>query len=79
MEQVELAAAATDVGLWSLFMQAGFIVKAVMLGLLAASVWTWALVIDKYMTYKKARRQYDHFEQVFWSGVSSRRSNSLLV
>lgn len=40
MEQVELAAAATDVGLWSLFMQAGFIVKAVMLGLLAASVWT---------------------------------------
>ena len=70
MEQVELAAAATDVGLWSLFMQAGFIVKAVMLGLLAASVWTWALVIDKYMTYKKARRQYDHFEQVFWSGQS---------
>ncbi len=70
MEQVELAAAATDVSLWALFMQAGFIVKLVMIGLLAASVWTWALVIDKAMTFKKAQRQYDHFEQVFWSGQS---------
>ena len=70
MEQVELAAAATDVSLWALFMQAGFIVKLVMLGLLGASVWTWALVIDKAVTFRKAQRQYDHFEQVFWSGQS---------
>jgi len=51
-------------------MQAGFIVKLVMLGLLGASVWTWALVIDKAVTFRKAQRQYDHFEQVFWSGQS---------
>ncbi|AYG60305.1 protein TolQ [Rhizobium calliandrae] len=66
-----LAAVATpDITLWSLFMQAGLVVKVVMLGLLAASVWTWAIVIDKYLSYARARRQFDHFEQVFWSGQS---------
>ncbi len=70
METVGLASAATDVSLWSLFVQAGFIVKLVMLGLLGASVWTWAIVIDKYVNYGRARRQFDQFEQVFWSGQS---------
>ncbi|QND48138.1 protein TolQ [Rhizobium lusitanum] len=71
MEQVALAAATTpDITLWSLFMQAGLVVKLVMLGLLAASVWTWAIVIDKYLSFARARRQFDHFEQVFWSGQS---------
>ncbi|HCL63664.1 MAG TPA: protein TolQ [Rhizobium sp.] len=69
MEQVGLAAT-TDVSLWSLFIEAGFVVKLVMLGLIAASVWTWAIVIDKIMSYAKARRQFDQFEQVFWSGQS---------
>ncbi len=70
MEQVGLAAATTDVSLWSLFMQAGIVVKLVMLGLIAASVWTLAIVIDKYLGYGRARRQFDKFEQVFWSGQS---------
>jgi biopolymer transport protein TolQ len=70
MEQVGLAAATADVSLWSLFMQAGLVVKLVMLGLIAASVWTWAIVIDKYLAYGRARRQFEKFEQVFWSGQS---------
>lgn len=49
MEDVGLAAATHDVSLWALFMQAGIIVKLVMLGLMGASVWTWAIVIDKYV------------------------------
>lgn len=65
-----MAAAAHDVSLWGLFMQAGLIVKLVMIGLLVASVWTWAIVIDKYLSYARARRQFDQFEQVFWSGQS---------
>ena len=69
MEQVGLEAAGS-VTLWGLFMQAGFVVKLVMLGLIAASVWTWAIVVDKTVTYGKARRQLDSFEQVFWSGQS---------
>ena len=69
MEQVGLEAAGS-VTLWGLFMQAGFVVKLVMLGLIAASVWTWAIVVDKTVNYGKARRQLDSFEQVFWSGQS---------
>ncbi|SIQ16791.1 Cell division and transport-associated protein TolQ [Rhizobium sp. RU35A] len=70
MEHADLAAAASSVSLLSLFMQAGLIVKLVMIGLMGASVWTWAIVIDKYMNFTKARRQFDQFEQVFWSGQS---------
>lgn len=70
MEQVALEAATHDVSLWALFMQAGWVVKVVMIGLLFASVWTWAIVIDKYVNFAKARRQFDQFEQVFWSGQS---------
>jgi biopolymer transport protein TolQ len=70
MEQVGMAAAVHDVSLWGLFMQAGLIVKLVMIGLLVASVWTWAIVIDKYLSFARARRQFDQFEQVFWSGQS---------
>jgi biopolymer transport protein TolQ len=71
METANLAAAATaDVSLLSLFMQAGFVVKLVMLGLIGASVWTWAMVVDKLVSYRKARKQLDSFEQIFWSGQS---------
>ncbi len=70
MEQVGLAAATTDVTLWSLFMEAGFVVKLVMLGLIGASIWTWAIVVDKTLKFGKVRRQLDAFEQVFWSGQS---------
>ena len=69
MEQVGLAAT-SDVTLWSLFMQAGFVVKLVMLGLIGASIWTWAIVVDKVVTFNRVRRQLDKFEQVFWSGQS---------
>jgi biopolymer transport protein TolQ len=69
MEQVGLAAT-SDVTLWSLFMQAGFVVKLVMLGLIGASIWTWAIVVDKVVSYNRVRRQLDKFEQVFWSGQS---------
>ncbi|GGF88209.1 MULTISPECIES: protein TolQ [Rhizobium] len=70
MEQVALEAATHDVSLLALFMQAGLLVKLVMIGLLGASVWTWAIVLDKYVSFSKARKQFDQFEQVFWSGQS---------
>jgi biopolymer transport protein TolQ len=58
------------VSLWVLFWQAHFVVKAVMIGLMIASVWVWAIVIDKTILYARTRRQMDRFEQVFWSGES---------
>jgi biopolymer transport protein TolQ len=60
----------TDLSLWGLFFQAHFVVKFVMLGLLAASVWSWAIVIDKTILFHRSRRQMDTFEKVFWSGQS---------
>ncbi|MEC5289241.1 protein TolQ [Aurantimonas sp. C2-6-R+9] len=67
--QGALAAAGT-VSLWDLFWQAGFVVKLVMIGLLFASVWTWAIIIDKSMRYGRFRRQLNKFESNFWSGQS---------
>ncbi|MGQ4273468.1 protein TolQ [Terrihabitans sp. B22-R8] len=63
-------AAAHDMSLWGLFMQAGFVVKLIMLGLLAASVWCWAIVVDKTVLFARNKRQMDRFEKVFWSGQS---------
>ncbi|WP_204309231.1 MotA/TolQ/ExbB proton channel family protein, partial [Enterobacter cloacae] len=40
------------------------------LGLLGASVWTWAIVIDKLISYARIRVALNRFEQVFWSGQS---------
>ena len=70
MEEIALAAPTVDMSLWGLFTQAGWIVKLVMIGLMAASVWTWALVIEKTMSFSRMRRALDRFEQVFWSGQS---------
>ena len=68
MEQVELAA--HDVSLLALFLEAGPIVKAVMIGLLLASVWCWAIIIDKLAAYRRARADAAVFEDEFWSGTS---------
>ena len=62
--------AAGDVTLLGLFLQAGLIVKLVMIGLLVASIWTWAIIIDKIFLYARTRKQLDRFEEVFWSGRS---------
>ena len=66
--QAPLALPAADVSLWALFIQAHIVVKAVMIGLMIASVWVWAIVVDKTILYTRTRRQIDRFEQIFWSG-----------
>ncbi|MCU0830538.1 MAG: protein TolQ [Rhizobiaceae bacterium] len=70
MEQIALAAPEGQYSLWALFMQAGLIVKLVMIGLVLASVWTWAIVIDKMIAMGRIRKAMDRFEEVFWSGQS---------
>ena len=66
----ESLASAGTISLWELFWQAGFIVKLVMIGLMVASVWTWAIIIDKTMRFGAFRRQLNKFESHFWSGQS---------
>src|SRR5437870_942694 len=60
----------SDLSLFSLFWQAHWLVKLVMIGLLACSVWVWAIAIDKTILYARMRRAMDRFEQAFWSGQS---------
>src|SRR5690606_19737871 len=50
--------------------QASWVVKLVMLGLLGASVWTWAIIIDKTLAFNRMRAALNRFEEVFWSGQS---------
>ncbi len=68
--QSALPIASADVSLIALFLQAHWIVKGVMLGLLACSVWVWAIAIDKIFLYSRTKRAMDRFEQAFWSGES---------
>ena len=70
MENIALADPGAQLSIWGLFMQAGWVVKLVMLGLIGASVWTWAIVIDKLISYARIRVALNRFEQVFWSGQS---------
>ena len=59
-----------DISLMTLFFEAHIVVKLVIVGLLLASVWTWAIIIDKTLLYRRIRRQMDRFEKLFWSGQS---------
>ncbi|MEX6507099.1 protein TolQ [Jiella sp. M17.18] len=63
-------AAAGSISVWDLFWHASFIVKLVMIGLLLASIWSWAIIIDKTMRYGSFHRQLNKFESHFWSGQS---------
>ena len=62
--------AATEVSLWSMFWSAHLVVKIVMLGLLGASVWSWAIIVDKTMLFSRTQKAMDRFEDSFWSGNS---------
>lgn len=58
----------TDLTIWGMFMSADLIVKVVMLSLMSASVWTWAIIFSKKVTMQKLNRRADRFEEAFWSG-----------
>ncbi|MBD0321696.1 MAG: MotA/TolQ/ExbB proton channel family protein, partial [Gemmatimonadetes bacterium] len=65
-----LGGLAHDLSLWGLFVQADWVVKLVMVGLLLASVWVWAIIFEKIASIRRANRQADAFEHSFWSGGS---------
>ncbi|MCB1508493.1 MAG: protein TolQ [Hyphomicrobiaceae bacterium] len=65
-----LSATGEGFSLLALFLQAHIVVKIVMIGLIAASVWCWAIMIDKTLLFRRNKRQMERFERVFWSGQS---------
>ncbi len=59
---------ATDYTMWALFARATILVKLVMIALVMASVWCWAVIVDKIIQYRKARAEAEVFDRAFWSG-----------
>lgn len=54
--------------LWALFARATLTVKIVMLLLIAASIWAWAVIVRKVLAFRRARARAEAFDAQFWSG-----------
>lgn len=59
------AIAAADFSFWTLFTKADFIVKSVIIMLIAASIYSWALIFEKYKVFKKINSSSEDFEEDF--------------
>jgi biopolymer transport protein TolQ len=62
------AATAHDLSLIGLFMQADWVVKSIMIGLVLASVWCWAIIANRIATFASTRRAMAAFDKAFASG-----------
>ncbi|MBT5295167.1 MAG: protein TolQ [Octadecabacter sp.] len=54
--------------MWGMFAHATIAVQLVMIILIVASVWCWAVIVDKWMQYRRARAEARVFDEAFWSG-----------
>ena len=61
----------TDFSLLSLFLRADFIVKSVILMLIACSIYSWAIIIEKFRLFKKINLESEEFEEKFWKSKSA--------
>jgi len=59
-----------DFSMISLFLRADLVVKSVIITLLLASVWCWAIIFDKWLGVRRLNKRSDEFEHAFWSGNS---------
>lgn len=57
-----------DFSMWGLFARATLTVKLVMILLMVASFWSWSIIVQKFIQYRAARSEADHFDRDFWSG-----------
>ena len=57
-----------DFSMLALFLRATLIVKLVMLALMFASFWSWGIIIQKFINYRRARNDSERFDRAFWSG-----------
>ena len=62
---------ASDFSLWSLFMRADFVVKFVIVLLIASSIFSWALIFDKFKLFKSINKSTEDFEKKFWKAKSA--------
>jgi biopolymer transport protein TolQ len=69
---------ATDFSIWQLFLRADFVVKFVIILLLASSVYSWALIFEKFRLFKKINQSTSDFEEKFWKSKSAESLNNSL-
>ena len=62
---------ATDFSLIQLFIRADFVVKSVIIILIAASIFSWALIFDKFRLFKRIEKSTSSFEDKFWKSRSA--------
>ena len=60
-----------DFSLWQLFLRADFVVKSVIILLISSSIYSWALIFDKYKLFKKIEKSTSIFEDKFWKSKSA--------
>ncbi len=63
-----MAASAEGFSLIELYQRADWVVKSVMIGLVIASIWSWAIIIDKSIQFHLLKKRAGKFEETFWSG-----------
>ena len=61
----------TDFSLMQLFLRADFVVKSVIIILIAASVYSWALIFEKYRLFQRIEKTTSNFEDKFWKSKSA--------
>ena len=69
---------ASDFSLWKLFLRADFVVKFVIVLLIACSIFSWALIFDKIKLFKKINNSIEDFEKKFWKAKSAESFNNNL-
>ena len=62
---------ANDFSLWKLFVRADFVVKTVILLLIASSIFSWALIFDKIRLFRRIDQTTKSFEDKFWKSKSA--------
>jgi len=69
--QVVALGGSTDFSLIQLFIRADIVVKSVIIILIAASIFSWALIFDKYRLFQKIEKSTTSFEEKFWKSRSA--------
>ena len=69
---------ATDFSIWKLFLRADWVVKSVIILLIACSIFSWALIFDKIRLFKKINSSIEEFEKKFWKAKSAESFNNSL-
>ena len=64
-------ASSADFSLMNLFLRADIIVKSVIIILIACSIYSWAVIIEKFRLFKKINQSTEEFESKFWNSKSA--------